>query len=64
MTITKNEAAVFALGVSIVLLFAAALWPNEPKDMLVGFDCDGTHGPIYATQEDYFPECNVIRRTR
>ena len=36
--------------------------PNPPKyPRLVGHGCEGATGPIYAFEEDHFPECEIIR---
>lgn len=46
----------------VVTLFTLAIitsqHPTAPR--LVGYGCDGTSGPIYADQEDYFPLCDNI----
>lgn len=31
---------------------------------LIGFGCDGAHGPIYAHSESDFPHCKRIERVR
>lgn len=31
---------------------------------LVGYNCEGATGPLYANEESDFPECERIERTR
>lgn len=36
---------------------------EAPRGMLIGFDCEGANGPLYATFESDFPKCGHIVRS-
>lgn len=46
------------IGCGVVAVEKAMRLPVEPR--LVGHGCVGTHGDIYADEEDDFPRCAVI----
>lgn len=48
-------------GVFVLALFIAATGP-KPKEILVGYGCEGASGPLYAKSEDHFPSCKNIER--
>jgi len=37
--------------------------PDLHQPALIGFNCQGAGGPLYADSEDYFPQCMAIERT-
>lgn len=34
----------------------------NPPPRLIGIDCFGASGPIYANEEDHFPACRSVER--
>ena len=56
------------IGLSFVCVLSWAIvgllfWSTmDDRSMLVGYGCEGSHGPLYAKAEDVFPVCEDIRR--
>ena len=51
-----------SLAILITLSLFLSMVPLGPR--LVGFGCVGSHGPLYAEEEDHFPKCEAIERNR
>lgn len=51
------------LAVVLFIVGIGAPNPNpQPSPRLVGYECEGAQGPLYADEEDDFPRCKEIER--
>lgn len=55
-----RRAATFILGFALGAIVTAPLVRPYDGPRLVGFDCLGAAGPIYADEESDFPPCLQI----
>lgn len=55
------------LALAFALFTLAVTWSNPPKQpmLLVGYGCEGSDGkPLYFPEEDMFPNCSLIERSK
>lgn len=60
-----REETALALAGSLVLLvtFLALLTICSPPPTLVGYDCEGDHGPQWSSDRSELGHCRVVERT-
>lgn len=60
---TEIIALISILGAVVFVIALAGRPPNPPPfPRLVGYECEGASGPLYAEEEDHFPKCAKIER--
>ena len=56
-----NQQIVGYAALFLLAVFVGYLMKQDDTPRLVGYDCEGTSGPIYADEEDHFPvRCKSI----
>jgi hypothetical protein len=61
-----NHVSYMLVGYIAGMLMAIAISTYHHKRMprLVGYNCFQAPGPLYAEEEDHFPPCEKIERSR
>jgi hypothetical protein len=58
----RRYTAIAVLVLMFLFGFGVGVLVHKPAPRLIGIDCFGASGPIYANEEDHFPACTSIEK--